>query len=38
MQEIFDTYQDPNARAMTFRRFEAAEKTRGRARRAPRWR
>lgn len=37
MQEIFDTYQEPNARAMAFRRFEAAERTRHRVRRTPRW-
>ena len=38
MQEIFDTYQEPNARAMAFRRFEAEERSRNRVRRGPRWR
>jgi len=27
-QEIFETYQDPNARAMAFRRFDEQEKDR----------
>jgi len=35
---MFDTYQDPNAKAMAFRRFKAEEGTRRRVRRAPRWR
>jgi len=38
MQEIFDTFEDPNARAMAFRRFEAEERTRRRVSRGPRWR
>ena len=36
MQEIFDTYQDPTARAIAFRRFELEERNRFRRRR--RWR